>query len=344
MKIAEVSTQRRLRTPANLLASVVAFSLLSAACGGGQTQPATANDEDPEAILGDDSEAETVPASSADVQKGIDAIEAEDFEGAKAVLTKAVAAAPDDAQAVFYLGVAESGLGETDAAIGHLEKALELDPQLSDAALNLSALLLDQERYPEALAAAEKGLKVAPDDVGLLQNKALALLMTGEEAKAVPLLAKVVEKKPDDEGLRFMYAQAMLAAGDQAGAAKELKKLSSSKDQAVLASSADLLGRLKEWDGCIAALDGAIAIEEASELFVKRGLCRHGKNDEDGAKSDFEKAITLDANSARAHFYLGHNLRARGDKKGAKTAFKKASDLDPDGKMGQAARDAMSKL
>ncbi len=340
------SVRRRLGGAPQLrvVCSVLLLACVSA-CGGSSGEPATANDAEasPEELLGDEPD-QAVPASSADVQKGIDAIKAEDFATAKDVLTAAVESHPEDPQAVFYLGVAESALGEVEPAIEHLQKALELDPKLSDAALNLSALLVDQERYDEALQAADKGLAVAPNDTGLVQNKALSLLMTDKAAEAVPLLKQVVEKKADDEEMRFMYAQALLTAGDEAAAKAELDTLASSKDRAVLASVADMLGRQKEWGGCIKALDNAIAQEEAGELYVKRGLCKHGKKDEDGAKADFQRAIELDPKSPKGHFYLGHNLRGRGDKKGAKAAFAKAAELDPEGKLGAAARDAISKL
>lgn len=316
------------------------------ACGGGQAEPATADDahDDPEALLGDDESAGAVPPSSPEVKQAIEALQAEDFEQAKAILAPAVERSPEDAQAVFYLGVAESGLGETDAAIDHLQRALELDPKLSDAALNLSALLLDQERYDEAQSAAEKGLAVAPADVGLMQNKALSLLMTGKEAEAAPLLAKVVEKSPEAEEVRFMYAQALLASGDDERAKAQLDQLAASADPAVLASVADLFGRIKEYAGCVKALDNAIAKQGAAELYVKRGLCKHGQRDEDGAKADFEKAIALDPKSPKGHFYLGHNLKERGDKKGARAAFKKAAEADPGGKLGEAAKAAAAKL
>jgi Tfp pilus assembly protein PilF len=313
------------------------------ACGGGQAEPATPASDSPENLLGDEPEG-SVPASSADVQKGIDAIGAEDFAGAKEILSAAVKGAPDDPQAVFYLGVAEAALGETEPAIEHLEKALELDPKLSDAALNLSALLLDQERYEESAAAADRGLKSAPDDTGLLQNKGMALLMAGSAKEALPLLTKASQRKPEDQELKFMLAQAALSSGDEGTAKAQLDGLADSSDRAMLASVADLFGRLQAWDGCVKALDNAIAQEEAGELLVKRGLCRHGKKDEDGARKDFERAIELEPGSPKAHFYLGHNLRARGDNKGAKAAFKKASELDADGPIGGAAKKALGGL
>jgi Tfp pilus assembly protein PilF len=118
----------------------------------------------------------------------------------------------------------------------------------------------------------------------------------------------------------------------------------SSDDVAVLASVGRLLGKLKAFDECIAALDNAIAKKDAAELHVDRGLCRHGKKDEKGAAQDFEAAVAADPKFAPAHFYLAQNKRDAGDKKGAKTEFEKAASLDPNGKLGAAAKKELGEL
>lgn len=319
-------------------------AVVLSACGGPGEAKSPEAEPDPATLLEDEPQAEPVAASSPEVNKAMDAIKAEDFAGAKAILVPVVAGNAEDVQAVFYLGVAEAALKETDAAIGHFEKALELDPKFVDASLNLSALLLDLSRFEEAVAVADQGLKHAPGDLGLTQNKALALSYGGQAAAAVAPLKAVVEKKPQDEGMRFLLAEALFASGDAAGAQTELAQLKASSSREVLASAADLYGRMKQWGDCIIALDSAFAKEPAAELLITRGLCKHGKDDENGAKSDFEAAIKLDAKSAKAHFYLGHNLRARGDKKGAKAAFTKAAELAGTGPLAEQSKAIAAKL
>ncbi len=333
-----------MKTPPRMLSALasswLAISLL-AACGGSTEEPKTAADPDPEALLGDEPEA--VPASSPEVKQAMEAIQNEDFEGAKATL-EPLAKDSSDPQVFYYLGVAQANTGEVDAAVASLERALQLDPKLTDASLNLAAFLLDQGQPEQALSVLDEGLKHAPGDPALTENKALALLMTGDAKGAAKLYAAVVEKRPDDEELRFTYAQALAGAGQKESASQQLFKLQGSKSIAVLNSSADMFGRLGQFDDCIAFVDKAIAIEAKSELYVRRGLCKGGKADPAGAQADFKKAVEADESSATAHFYLGKSLEAK-DKKAAKAEFAKVIELAGDNaKLKAAAEKALSAL
>ena len=112
----------------------------------------------------------------------------------------------------------------------------------------------------------------------------------------------------------------------------------------MLASVADLYARLKQWDDCVAALDAAAQKQPVAELFITRGLCKHGKSDDKGARGDFEKALEVDPKSAKAQFYLAHNLKESGDKKAAKAAFLKVVELAGSGPLAEKAKAAAAKL
>lgn len=314
--------------------------LLLWGCGGSASEPRTPPPAEPG--LSDEPEG-VAAASSPEVQQGIDAIQAQDFEGAKAVLESAIAKTPDDPQAAFYLGVALAGLGETDGAMTQMRRALELKKDFTEASINYSALLLDSGRAEEALGAAEAGLTHAPKDASLLQNKGLSLVDLGRNEEAVPVLEQAVSAAGDDEGLRFTYAQALLASGATDKALTELDQLANSESVEVLASVADQYGRAKSFDRCVTTLDKALAKQEASELYVRRGLCKHDKEDEAGAKTDFSKAVELDPESAKGYYYLGQSLKALKDVKAANQAFQKVVELDPNGKLAAAAKEAMKK-
>src|SRR5690606_37865213 len=124
----------------------------------------------------------------------------------------------------------------------------------------------------------------------------------------------------------------LIASGATDKGLAELDKLAGSESVEVLASVADQYGRAKAFDRCASTLDRALGKQQAAELFVKRGLCKHDNKDEAGAKADFEKAIELEPTSAKGYYYLGQSLKAMKDKKGAKKAFQKVIELEPNGK------------
>jgi tetratricopeptide (TPR) repeat protein len=320
-----------------------ALAILVAACGG----PPPAKNPEPDPPLDDEPGAVEGPAvepSSAKVKQGMDAIQTGDFEAAKTLLSEAVDETPNDPQAAFYLGVALESLEDLEGAAASYEKAVELDPRLVEARINLSGVLLDSGDATRALQVADGGLKVEPKNAPLLLNRAAALDVQGNEKEAVSAYAAAVEAAPNNARAHYLFAEVLAKSGKEDRAKAELAKAAKSDEIDVLASTGRLFGRLKAFDDCVAALDRAIEKEKLAELIVQRGVCRHGKKDDAGAKADYEAAIATDPKFAPAQFYLGQHLKTTGDKKGAKKALEKAVELDPDGGVGKAAKKALKEL
>lgn len=309
------------------------------ACGGGQ--PA-AQSPDPVDLL-EPSEEEGVAAASSDaVQKGIDALQAQDFEKARDILADAHGAQPDDPQAAFYYGVALEGVGDPQAAVTAYQKALQLDPKLTEASQNLSAALLEQEDAEGALRVADAGLAHRPDDGGLLANRALALEAMGSP-DALSAYAKALDKAPNNTGLRFNYASALAAAGKRDQAVAELKKIPTD-DPEFASAVATTFYQLKAFEECLGILDKAVARQPSADLHVRRGACRQGKDDKAGALEDYRAAVKLDAQFAPGHFYLGRYLAAQGKKAEARAALQKALELGANTPIAGAAKKALTDL
>jgi len=315
--------------------------LLALGCGSSKPaeSPTTPSEEaaGSEPDLADD-------GSSEGFGPGVDAISAGDFEKARGVFAGIVADQPSNAKAHFYLGVAQQNLGQADAAIASYEKALELSPGLTEASVNLTAALLDAGDASRAAPLIEKALARDPKHPGLLYNRALAASMLGKTTEAVKAYREASAADPGNAEIRYGYAESLVAAGSNSEAKTVLAELTRSDDVAVLASSARLLGRLEEFDACIQALDKALGREASAELFVARGLCKHGKKDDAAAFEDFQKGIQKDARYAPAHYYAGMDLKARGKKADAKKALSKAAELGGDSGIGKAAQRALDNL
>ncbi len=310
--------------------------------GCGATTPPPQDATDPPL---DTPPADVVPASSAAVKAGMDAIAAGDFEKAKGILEKAHADNPGDAQAVYYLAVAQDQLGDADGARKNYQAALALDPKLIEATVNLSALLLEAEDGAGALALVDAALKHAPADPRLLTNRALALEVAGDMTRAAAAYKAAVAASPENLELRVAYGQVLAQAGQKDEAQKVLRDaMARATEVSMLTSVADAFGKLGAFADCVAALDKAIAKDEKPVFLVRRGVCRHSMKDDPGAQADYEKAVVLDPKFAPAHFYLGQHFRAGGKKKEAIAALKRASELAGEEGVGPAARKVLAEL
>lgn len=323
-------------TSSAVIGSLIVLGAVSLpACGGAQKEP-----EAP-ALLPADSEKEQAP-SSGKVKAGIESIKAEKFADAVQVLSEAVKEAPEDPQAAYYLGIALEGVEKyADAEVSY-RKALELMPKLTEASQNLSALLLGDGRFEEAVAAADQGLGVTPEDAGLLVNRAIAL---GELKKpeAPAAFQKALEKQPDNAWLRLNFAQALLSSGKTAEAKSELSKITITEEQ--LASEvAAIYGKLEDFPACISVLDAALGKFKSDKLLIRRGVCRHGKNDEAGALADFQAALALDPKSAAAHYYIGRHMAASGKRAEAEKHLEEAKVLGKGTNFEESAQKALDEL
>lgn len=330
--------------------SRVGFAVLSStwlvltACG---SPPAPASADEPPPL--DDAPAKrpqpdaVLPPSSELVKQGMDALQKQDFQVAKQVLSEAVAKDARDAQAVFYLGVALDGLADLPGAMAQYKKALELDPKLVEAAVNLSGAQYEQKDAAGALATAEQGLKANPKSPELLVNRALSLEALGKKPEAMLAYGAAVKAKPDDPQLRITYAEYLAAAGKRDEALTELRAAREVDDPTLLAALGVRFGRLKAFPDCVAVLDKAIQLRDSADLHTRRGVCRHDFGDDAGAEADYDAALKLDAGFAPAHYYLGRHLEKK-DKKKALEALEKAQKLDPNGPVGKQAKQAAEEL
>jgi len=332
--------------------AALAAGVAASACGGAAASQnaesaasageAPATDPNDAALLSD-GEAPAAP-ESASFSQGVEAIRAEKFEAARGLFDKAVQEQPSNAQAHFYLGVAQQNLGQLPEARASYEKAVELAPKLAEAWVNLTAIVLDSGDAAGALPLIEKGLAKNPKHPALSYNRALALSALGKSAEAVPAYRDALAADPTNLEIKYGYAEALIAAGSKDQGLKLLGELAQSDNADVLASTGRLLGRLEQFDGCITALNKALASKPAAELYVTRGLCQHGKKDDTAAFADFQQAIKTDANYAPAHYYAGMHLRMQGKKAEAKQALNRAVQIAGSEGVGKAAKKALESL
>jgi Flp pilus assembly protein TadD len=117
-------------------------------------------------------------------------------------LTRAVVAAPRDARAHYYLGLAYAGLGQDAAALSHARDAVRLAPHDPQYEAGLATVLLDGGRLSEAVAHLRRAAELEP-----------------RSADIRLLLADTLRRAGDVQGMEEQYRIAMhLARGSALGA------------------------------------------------------------------------------------------------------------------------------
>src|SRR5687767_4683572 len=110
-----------------ILRSWFGCAALALAFGCSSTPPPAAPDEPPPSL-----EEDEPSGDSEGFKAGTDAIAAGDFEKARGIFEKIAGEQPSNAKAHFYLGVAQQNLGQGEPAAQSYERALELDPKLTE--------------------------------------------------------------------------------------------------------------------------------------------------------------------------------------------------------------------
>ena len=88
--------------------------------------------------------------------------------------------APSDPSLFECMAQAETTLGQFDAAIGHLEKALEIAPRSATTAGRRAIMLLWTRRYRDAIEASDVAIRLEPSNAAAVEGKAMGFLGLGD--------------------------------------------------------------------------------------------------------------------------------------------------------------------
>lgn len=98
------------------------------------------------------------PQLQSEMEKAIDALHKLQFEAARKTLAKAILKSPNNADLIYYLGLAEIGLKHPDIAREDFQRAASLDPNHELALLSLGELQLQNGAHADAVATFEKAV------------------------------------------------------------------------------------------------------------------------------------------------------------------------------------------
>lgn len=145
------------------------------------------------------------------------------FLPASVKLEEILAIAPDSDKVRFYLGAVYEELQNPESALKNFKLVPSTSSFYQDS-LNHSAYLLKKEnRSEEALGMLEKALNVNEELTAVFPTYVTLLEEKGDFAKAIQFLGKVLKKNPENNQLRFYYGSLQDRVGNKDAVVEEMK-------------------------------------------------------------------------------------------------------------------------
>jgi predicted O-linked N-acetylglucosamine transferase (SPINDLY family) len=247
-------------------------------------------------------------------------------------LRTAVRAAPQTAAYRANLGVVLNAAGRPAEAVEAYDSALEIDPGLPGIRANLGVALLALGRVDEAIAAQRAAIAANPGHAEAHANLGLALMQAGKIPDAVASLREAIRLRPDYANAYQYLAAAFAAAGHPGDAESAVRRAIELRPPNPAAHH--LLSRLLADKGAlepaIASARKAVELQPDAAAFGHLGdlLSRAGELPE--AVVAFRKGLALNDNLAPLHAGLGRAQARLGGMARAVESFRRALELDPD--------------
>jgi protein O-GlcNAc transferase len=220
------------------------------------------------------------------------------LDAALALISRAVAAAPDEVRYQFGMGQVLQSLGRWDEAVKVYRRVLHLDPDSADAHFALGVALQSQANHYPAIAAFERAIQVRADFPEALNNLGMSRQLTGQLEQAAAAYRAALVLRPGDA----------MCLGNMGAVLREMGDV----DQAIL------------------VLRTAVALEPhntAHAINLAIALCH--RRDFADAESILRKTNALEPNNAEVAFNLGNALDGLGRGQEAIEQYRHAVAMRP---------------
>jgi tetratricopeptide (TPR) repeat protein len=147
------------------------------------------------------------------LQRGLRALQAQDFAGAEQAFLQLVQRAPT-ADNYNNLATAEAAAGQVGLAIGHLQKSIRLGNNTTPAHYNLGLLMMQSHRVDAATEEFRLAVALDPKYLPARYGLGVALMTSDHPREAAALIEKTLEQDPHDARLWALLVNAQFAAHD----------------------------------------------------------------------------------------------------------------------------------
>jgi tetratricopeptide (TPR) repeat protein len=238
----------------------------------------------------------------------------------------------DEARHLMIMGDVYAKESMFDKAEETYDKAIDENPDYSDARISLARLFATTGKPDRALATLTAASEIDPDNPQIHIEKAALLNYVGRPMEALDELAAVEDSYPYEPRLHQTKGLVLLGLGHPEAAVQEIDKQLEYVGGDFLTYST--LGRaeleLEQYEEAAAALEAALAYNPYSSSTVMELADCYNKLDK--PKEAIEvllRVIKVDPGNVRLRFKLGNALYRAGRYSDALRNFKEISKFDP---------------
>ena len=157
--------------------------------------------------------------------QGVGHFEAGDFTDALVSFEASLTLLPDRVSTLGNLGATLIKLGQPEAALAHLRRALEFDANDIDALSHSGQALADLGRYSEALVCHDAVLRLQPDSLPAAFQRCVLMNQLGRYQDAVDATDPILARDGDNLEVWWVRAQALQRLGQSVAALAAFEQL-----------------------------------------------------------------------------------------------------------------------
>src|SRR5271167_2543028 len=254
----------------------------------------------------------------------------------------------------LHAGVEADKSGQLDSAVAEFQKAIDLDPKLGAAFVDLGQVFIEKREYAAAISPLKHALELNPNIEGAHQLLGYALLAQGYPAEAIPhlekahdedtlgialldagrlpealtVLQKAVARNPDDPDLLYYFGRASGLLSKQAFDTLEAHFPDSARAHQMMAQNYAVL---RELPSAEREFNEALRLRpQTAGLHLELGYLYARAQQWDKAEEQFRLETELQPGSAFAAYRLGESLLQLGKFHEARKALAHSNELKPD--------------
>ena len=235
--------------------------------------------------------------------------------------------------AVHMIGVVEGGLGNNEAALEYISRAIAINPNDASCHNNRGNALLKLKQTREARISYEKAIQLRPDFADAYSNCGNALLELEQLNLALVYCDKAIKLKPEYAEATFNRGNVLFKLRQPQSALIDYERAIQLNPELADAYSnrGNALLELEQTELALASYDKAIKLRPThAEACFNRGNAFLKLRQPEVALASYERAIQIKCHYTKAYYNRGNALEEMKSLEAALISYQMALELEPD--------------